>query len=407
MEQAMHYTKLISDYLEGFLDETHEASLFGTLAQRPDLRSEFGSQLAMQKAMLGDIQHVTVPEDAMKGVFGTLGFATPATVALTTASTVTAITPVTRSFSALWSALGASVITAIVMWSLLRPDTSSEQIAVVNTPSPNPVQMVSPVTNSEHSTSTQVVTPKETVREVTRYINTGISAADVERVVHSRIAEERERIYTELRTKTPTEEQVEMNGTINTVSPKSQRIHSESTSGVLQSLRIAQDEYRANETNFALYLRSTPSLSFPQVNDVGDNLSVKNYALTGMYIFPGSEHLVGIEAGAENFSQVFTTKVSGVEETYEQNPTYGFVGVSYRFMPYVGFAEYFRPFIHVTAGATEVGPMGKASLGVSYQPETMIELMLGGDMSALYYPTSKDWQISRKAGFTFGAGIKF
>lgn len=407
MEQAMHYSKLISDYLEGFLDETNEASLFGTLAQRPDLRSEFSSQLAMQKAMLGDIQHVTVPEDAMKGVFSTLGFTTPATLATSTASTVTAITPITRSFSRLWSALGASVITAIVMWFLLRPDTSSVQLAAVNTQSSNPEQIVSPVTNSEHNTLAQVTAPKETVREVIRYINSGISPADIEHIVNSRIAQERDRIYAELLAKIPNGEQVELKGSISTVSPKSQSIHNEPTSGTIQSLRIAQDEYKTNETNFALYLRSTPSLSFPQVNDVGDNLSVKNYAVTGMYIFPGGEHLVGIEAGAENFSQVFTTTVSGVEETYEQNPTYGFVGASYRFMPYVGFAEYFRPFIHVTAGATEVGPMGKASLGLSYQPETMIELLLGWDMSVLYYPTSKDWQISRKAGFTFGAGLKF
>lgn len=407
MEQAMHYTKLISDYLEGFLDETHEASLFGTLAQRPDLRSEFGSQLAMQKAMLGDIQHVTVPEDAMKGVFGSLGFTTPAAVITTTASTIAPITPLTRSFSTLWSALGASVVTAILMWFLLGSDESSEQITAVNTQLPNTVQMASPVTNSETTKSTPVTAPKETVREVVRYINTGMSTAEVERVINSRIAQERERIYAELLSETPADKQVDVKSVINTVPPKSLSIQSEPSAGTMQSLRLTQDEYTMNETNFALYLRSTPSLSFPEVNDVGDNLSVKNYAVSAMYIFPGGEHLLGVEAGAENFSQVFTTTVNGVEETYEQNPTYGFVGVSYRFMPYVGFAEYFRPFIHVTAGATEVGPMGKASLGISYQPETMIELMLGWDMSALYYPTSIDWQISRKAGFTFGAGLKF
>lgn len=405
MEQSMDYTKLISDYLEGFLNETDEASLFGVLASHGDLRSEFGSQLAMQRAMLSDIQNVTVPEDAMKGVFAGLGFTSPVPSVIT--STVTAaVVPVSHSFGSLWSALGASVVTAIVMWFLLQQGTNTATTSSSNI-TQNTLQTVSPITNTGTQAEQTVTAPRQQTREVIRYINTGMTEADIEHIVSERVAAERERLRSEILTEAKPNVAHELNGTVSSIDPRSQKIHSERSYPSLSSMRISPDEYEQSQTQYALYLRSTPSLSFPSVNAIGDNLSVKNYAISGMYIFPGGEHLIGIEAGAENFSQVFTTEVNGLKETYEQNPTFMYGGVSYRFMPHVGFAEYFRPFVHLTAGATHVGPVGKASVGISYQPETMIELLLGWDMSALYYPTSNDWQVSRKAGFTFGAGIKF
>jgi hypothetical protein len=401
MEQAMNHSRLISDYLEGMLDETTEASLFGHLSSQAELRSEFASQLAMQKAMLADIQNVTVPEDAMKGLFGTLGFNAPSAAIATTAAVVAAA-PVARSFAPLWSAIGASVVTALLMWWVI-PSGSTENVyqadpaPVAFSPSSSTATLPSPLTP---------VAPIEKTREVIRYIHTGIDEADLQQIVDQRVAQQLAQ-RTEASDVASSKDVLHMNRDISSASAKMNSIVSDDPSHTFASLRLGNDELTAHETHFAFYGRTTPSLSFPEVNDVGDNLSVANFAFTAMYELPGSEHLIGIEAGAENFSQVFNTTVAGVTETYEQNPTLGFVGVAYRFLPHVGFSEIFRPFAHIVAGATEVGPMGKAALGISYQPETMVELMLGWDMSVLYYPTSTDRQVSRKAGFTFGAGIKF
>jgi hypothetical protein len=130
-----------------------------------------------------------------------------------------------------------------------------------------------------------------------------------------------------------------------------------------------------------------------------------NAALYALYSL-SAHHSIGVEFGQESFFQrYYFTNPQGVEFRVEQNPTFVWGGLAYRYtmLP----ESTFSPFAHVVAGATQIGGLGRGMVGVSYTPDARTQFHLGAEAASLFYQSDGAWFMSPKLGVSYGVSIKF
>ncbi|NQW29278.1 MAG: hypothetical protein HQ472_02035 [Ignavibacteria bacterium] len=137
-------------------------------------------------------------------------------------------------------------------------------------------------------------------------------------------------------------------------------------------------------------------------------VSVQNALLPntayGLFIPIAENHKVGIEMGTESFKQVFNGIVDGRQGQYTQTPvlfwmggTYNYTANSFSFLPGVS------PFAEATVGAAFAqGPLGRATIGLAYQPFGPLRITAGLDGSTLMYRYQGQWFSTSKFGMSYG-----
>lgn len=133
---------------------------------------------------------------------------------------------------------------------------------------------------------------------------------------------------------------------------------------------------------------------------------LRDKALAVHYLV-GDGRGVGIEIGQEEYYQRFEERLANGGDVilHEQNPLLFWGGASVRQV----FRESsdLRPYAQLTLGGTRVGPMGRLLLGASFDIVPELQVIGGGEMSAVAYSFGGRWYLSPKYALTYGLSLRF
>ncbi|MGE3799522.1 MAG: hypothetical protein AB7H80_00725 [Candidatus Kapaibacterium sp.] len=93
---------------------------------------------------------------------------------------------------------------------------------------------------------------------------------------------------------------------------------------------------------------------------------------------------------------------------YRLEPIVEWVGLAYQFKAgAIDSRGAIRPYVQTVVGATQSGPIGKATVGVAWKPEDRISLGVGVEGTSLFYRRDGEWFSSRKVGATYSVQVEF
>jgi hypothetical protein len=134
----------------------------------------------------------------------------------------------------------------------------------------------------------------------------------------------------------------------------------------------------------------------------------------GIYLDAAANFKIGFEIGRESFGHIYTSDATGQSEFYDQKPLIFCLGVGARYeMNYLEFMGA-RPFVHASYASTELGHLGRGTIGVEYiTPQRLffggrlgINVGLEGSMM-LYETRDSKWLTAKKNGIVLGGAIHF
>lgn len=155
---------------------------------------------------------------------------------------------------------------------------------------------------------------------------------------------------------------------------------------------------------------STVSITDPNAN-TGGGIGI---ILNGTGTTPGNTNNTLIGTGNNGRTQfVGTTNSSTTNETqsatgFRLEPQTAWLGLAYQFragaLDRLGLI---RPYAQAMVGGTEIGPIGKGSLGISWTPDSRVSFNVGVEGTTILYRNDGAWYSSRKLGLAYSAQINF
>jgi hypothetical protein len=113
-------------------------------------------------------------------------------------------------------------------------------------------------------------------------------------------------------------------------------------------------------------------------------------------------HLLGAQIGQESFP------IYSATGDFEKNASVFWVGALYRYeMDAISELGNIQPFIQAVAAGTRSGPLGKATAGILWQPDSRVVLSLGLEGTALVYQYQSASYGTQKLGLNYGVSVKF
>ncbi len=414
----MQHEQLINDLLDGELDSTGEATLFGQLANDSELRSEFMQQLMIRNAVQNDRATLVPPVPLTSAVFAGLGFAAPIAGAAAGAAALThsggfMTTWLAKLGIPLLAALASAGITLAVMTNAEGADSGIGSVSAASQQSSASGQ---PPSNESPDHSMAVTTPRNVHSQepVGERVTERVVERIVERVspVDARLMSENENLRRQVAALQA-----------DNASRQEERIPSEEMLPVVPSAFTSTIDIRRAESDRVLLAeRLTPisapmhvpsfSLNVRGLSGQSGALAVTpqtgwydNLSLAMLYRMSPSD-AVGVEIGSESFPMVFSGIRSQQEVRFEIQPLVTWAGLSYRHVfPEIGTSG-FSPFAQALVGGTQFGPIGRGSVGVMYSPVGPLSFMLGIEGSALGFTHQNQWFTSSKYGFTYGVAVR-
>ncbi|MES2765397.1 MAG: hypothetical protein V4642_05995 [Bacteroidota bacterium] len=162
-----------------------------------------------------------------------------------------------------------------------------------------------------------------------------------------------------------------------------------------------EEEY---QNIFSLQLRGIRNIRlFPKrdVNATGnffDNTSI------GILYHIDNQHFTGIEAGQENFP-IYIEDAAG---EFQPTSNIQWLGGAYRYTTdKLTFFDNVKPFVHVFAGGSKIGPVFKSISGVVWQPSSYLSFSLGIEGTVLRYRYNGIWKGAEKISATYSISASF
>lgn len=152
-------------------------------------------------------------------------------------------------------------------------------------------------------------------------------------------------------------------------------------------------------------LRGTTALRVYPDRDItsSQNNVLSNLSAGIMYEF-APNHSLGLEAGVETFPITVINSNGSAEKKF--NLLWG--GMSYRYtMDRIWAIGGLQPFAQIVFGGTMSGPIGKLAMGLTWQPDDKVILMLGAEGMMQTYQYHNTWGHGEKLGITSGVAIRF
>lgn len=143
------------------------------------------------------------------------------------------------------------------------------------------------------------------------------------------------------------------------------------------------------------------------LNGAGPGVGGSGGALTGNAATGG---------GTRNAFPTVTDEEKTDEETIDQPTTTGYrlqphatwFGLAYQFRTgSIDRLGMIRPFVQTMLGGTEIGPIAKGAVGISWTPDSRVSFNLGLEGTTLLYRNNGDWYSSRKLGLAYSAQVNF
>jgi hypothetical protein len=141
-----------------------------------------------------------------------------------------------------------------------------------------------------------------------------------------------------------------------------------------------------------------PQLSNPIINNIG----------AGILFEMSEKWSLGLEIGQENFEQEFKAQNGTNQINLQQNHLafWGGALVRYNFNNTKVKSE-FNPYVNMLIGSTDIGPLVKPSIGITYNISNDFAVFGAGEYTAMYSKYNSVWYNTQKYGFTYGFILKF
>jgi hypothetical protein len=441
-QSSDNFTELLYDFLDGALAPENETRLFAALTQDADLRTELKEQLHINATIQTDEYAFTPPAASGEAIFARLGFAAEAgdTVAAPILASPTIVSPAITTVSLAARAgiafrRGSSLVLVALLSSLLTawllhssgngyggdinngdlfsrfgnnggngyggngssgapPFHGSFAESGAGT-SPQPFIIA--------DTVFQTVIKRVIIRQEQAPSDATLSAAypplyptlaALPETTQAQAATQAERTLS-------TNPQTSLGATF----PKVMWAQDSTQKSAPTTTPAVQPATPTPLTGITIGTRGMVSRSIIWASVPAKETFPSNAALYALYSL-SAHHSIGVEFGQESFFQrYYFTNPQGIEFRVEQNPTFVWGGLAYRYtmLP----ESTFSPFAHVVAGATQIGGLGRGMVGVSYAPDARTQFHLGAEAASLFYQSDGAWFISPKLGVSYGVSIKF
>lgn len=103
-----------------------------------------------------------------------------------------------------------------------------------------------------------------------------------------------------------------------------------------------------------------------------------------------------------------TTDAATSTTGYRLQPRTSWFGVAYQFRADpIDRLGLIRPYVQTMVGATQIGPIGKGAVGISWTPDSRVSFNLGLEGTAILYRNNNGWYTSRKLGVSYSAQVNF
>lgn len=160
------------------------------------------------------------------------------------------------------------------------------------------------------------------------------------------------------------------------------------------------------ERRFLLQAHGVTASSFPRVAIGQPSDPLFNNLSAGVGYALSEQTQVAIEVGQEPFTQRYRGMENGRGVTYTQRPLLFWAGASLRYeLDAVELPGGIHPYAKIMMGGTEVGPLFKGALGLSYLPDARVGFSLGIEGSLLPYSFQNRWFTSQKVGVVYGLSL--
>ncbi len=401
-ENQINNSEMLTLLMDGELESSQEPAIFSELAQNEELRAEFHDHLRFKEAASRDTDAFALPIGATAGVFSRLGFES----ALKGTAAVGMGVVLKKIWIPLTTAITSAVITFFALGGLSSSATDANQTDAPHSVQSEEVQVQTNNSGLSGAPAPIIVyrdaPPRIVYRNVVPegYVLAKSAANSTERTPGTGLAP------TAMNYR-PTYVISPSGSAMFAQSQLSSRARKEYPEVDLESQFTPHLDFDNHQSSFFFTLRGMNSKSYPSADEsLQSSQGFSNIAI-GLYYEFTENHSFGMEIGQEPFTQLASSSEAGMLQN-EQNPILFWVGLSYRGtlqkMTYLGDLQ---PYGQITLGSTQVGPMGKAIVGLQYNTMSGFGINLGLEGSLLYYQNNQTKSNTRKLGLTYGLQYKF
>ncbi len=442
-------SELLNLYVDGELPASMEPHLFGQLSQNEGLQSEMRDLLSIRDAVQTDTESFTPPAAAHRGVFDYLGYTYPGGIAPVAVQTVSKFQAfVSRAWLPVLSAVVASLITTVVVNNMINQEGTKANMASKNIPVVSSYEDLS----IENSTKSGATNPADAdIASSNNMININMlnnSTPVAGGVNNSGSAGGVAAMESKASTTAFEPDNIAFNSYISTDNVNSDNLNSDLASinninnssfagpGVKasmyspassgqriyapQSISTSPSEfggsflpYRAK--GYRLMARFNNARSTGPGSDLPSSFDSQFSAFENIsigFLAGDGDWKLGIEVGQESFAQSFQSEDCGILYNVEQNPLifWGAIVASYENADLKLYD--IQPFIQVSAGGSELGPLGRGIIGLQYiTPRAFygakLGLRLGFESARLWYQNQNEFNSSDRSGINFGMSLHF
>ncbi len=453
-------SELLHSYLDGELEPALESSLFSSLNDSADLRTEMRDMLALSRAVREDKIAMVPPIASTAAVFGALGMSTSMLVQSGWLSTL---------WSKIWIPVAAGVLSSVVTWYAVSPSTSTQNATtgVRSEQSGQQSQAAagssSTVDQSSGSTGTAAVGAAalgaEHVASSLSMIHDTLYRTKI--VYRDRVVSASEALGSNANAKTQiqkvyvvaspsdlaevpamnkntaqnnAEGSANNNQSATTNSPGSTRADNISTEPSLAQTFAALTVRRSNPQNLLItpdvvnteaaepelyrqamfkpsamvYVRALGGRSLVSVNAPSDNGGGLNNAALGIRYAFNPLFSAGVELGSESIAMKFSGIVEGSVTHYEANPALTWASVYGHISLFPSWWNTnWQPFVQANIGGTNYGVLLKTIIGTTVSPTARLRMIFGAEASGLLYTVQGTSYQTFKIGYTYGIGYQF
>lgn len=402
-ENQINNSEMLTLLMDGELESSQEPAIFSELAKNEELRAEFHDHLRFKEAASRDTDAFALPIGATAGVFSRLGFES----ALKGTAAVGMGVVLKKIWIPLTTAITSAVITFFAIGGL-STDSSSD-----TNPSgaPHSVQSEEVQVQTNNSGLPGAPAPMIVYRDAPPriiyrnvvpegYVPAQSAANSTERTLGTELA-------TTAMNNRPNYVISPSGSAMFSQAQLSSRARKEYPEVDMEAQFAPHLDYDNYESSFFFTLRGMNSKSYPSADEsLQSSQGFSNIAI-GLYYEFTDNHSFGMEIGQEPFTQLANSTEAGMLQN-EQNPILFWVGLSYRgTLHKMSFLGDLQPYGQITLGSTQVGPMGKAIVGLQYNTTSGFGINLGLEGSLLYYQNNQTKSNTRKLGLTYGLQYKF
>ena len=432
-ENMDHLTpeEALDAFLDGELDLDQEQPLFDELQASPDLRGDMKDALSIRAAVHQDL--IAPPADSEAGLLAAVGLAGGAAAtgaaagagagAGAGAAAAGSTGFLTKLFPFLYAG-GGAVLGFLLAFFLLDSGQGAQDSLATNAGGGSGTEAVAGRAQEAPQPQTPVATMAPDTVYTVRYITRAVPVLEEEREIvpiqtnDADMATNTEQTN-EVTTSVDAYAYDGPNGILTVdADPRQQVMNSRASASVTTMRSADRQSPRTSILPVTFRIRTLASglpSDEPTPQSVQDAVFPNSaFAL----LFPVAEgHRVGLEMGTESFRQEFNGVETYVEPltgqtrqrdvVYTQTPVLFWMGATYEWIPTeFGFLPGLAPFVNATGGyAMQQGPVGRGTVGLTYQPIGPLRFNLGLDGSWLMYQNDNAWYSSTKWGPSFGLSI--